>query len=47
MDFAAAEKFLLGFDLRVWFPLYKVWTGESLPGAEGWRFAAGLRFTLR
>jgi hypothetical protein len=47
MDFAASEKFLSGFDLRLWFPLYKVWTGEDLPGAEGWRFACGLRFTLR
>jgi hypothetical protein len=47
MDFAVSEKFLLGFDLRAWFPLYKLWTGENLPLAEGWRFAAGLRFTLR
>ncbi|MDR1212107.1 MAG: hypothetical protein LBK40_07745 [Spirochaetaceae bacterium] len=47
MDFAASQKFLLGFDLRVWFPLYRLWSGESLPAVEGWRFAAGLRFTLR
>ncbi|MDR1429098.1 MAG: hypothetical protein LBI85_02315 [Spirochaetaceae bacterium] len=47
MDFAASQKFLLGFDLRAWFPLYKVWSGEDLPAIEGWRFAAGLRFTLR
>ncbi|MDR0389535.1 MAG: hypothetical protein LBH73_05650 [Spirochaetaceae bacterium] len=47
MDFAASQKFLLGFDLRAWFPLYKLWSGEDLPAAEGWRFAAGLRFTFR
>jgi hypothetical protein len=47
MDFAASSKFLIGFDLRTWFPVYKLWTGENLPAAEGWRFAAGLRITLR
>jgi hypothetical protein len=47
MDFAANQKLLVGFDLRAWFPVYKLWTGEDLPEAEGWRFAAGLRFTFR
>jgi hypothetical protein len=47
MDFAVSQKFLAGFDFRVWFPVYKIWTGEDLPAVEGWRFAGGLRFTFR
>ncbi|QQO11064.1 hypothetical protein [Breznakiella homolactica] len=47
MDFTVTEKILAGFDLRAWFPVYKLWTGEDLPGVEGWRFAAGLRVTFR
>jgi hypothetical protein len=47
MDFALNSKLKLGFDLRVWFPLYKVWSGENLPAAEGWRFGMGARITFR
>jgi len=47
MDFLINEKFLLGFDLRAWFPIYKAWTGEDLPEIEGWRFGAGIRITPR
>jgi hypothetical protein len=43
MDFAIGEKLSLGFDLRLWFPVYRLWTGENLPRLEGWRFGAGLR----
>jgi hypothetical protein len=46
MDFALTEKLLLGFDLRAWFPIYRLWTAEDLPAVEGWRFAAGLRFSV-
>ena len=46
MDFKLTEKLLLGFDTRVWFPVYRLWTGESLPAIEGWRFGAGFRFSL-
>lgn len=37
MDFPVNEKFLLGFDLRVWFPVSN----------NEWRFGAGLRITPR
>jgi len=47
MDFPINEKFLLGFDLRVWFPVYRLWTDENLPPIDGWRFGVGLRITPR
>jgi hypothetical protein len=47
MDFPINEKFLLGFDLRVWFPLYRLWTDKHLPAIDGWRFGAGFRITPR
>nr|WP_010257854.1 hypothetical protein [Treponema primitia] len=46
MDFTVTEKLRMGLDLRVWFPIYRLWTGESLPSIEGWRFGAGLRFSV-
>jgi hypothetical protein len=46
-DFSINEGFLLGLDLRVWIPMYKMWSGEELPAIEGWRFGASLRITLR
>jgi hypothetical protein len=46
-DLALNEKFTLGLDFRVWFPLYRIWTGEDLPGLEGWRFGSGFRITVR
>jgi len=45
MDFPINENFLLGFDLRTWFPVYKVWTDENLPTIDGWRFGVGFRIT--
>ena len=47
MDFPVLPKLLLGFDVRTWFPVYKLWTNEHLPGVEGWKFAAGIRVTIR
>jgi len=47
MDFPINENFLLGFDLRVWFPVYKLNINENIPAIDGWRFAAGLRITPR
>ena len=47
MDFPLNEKFLLGFDLRAWFPLYRLWTDEDIPNLDGWRFGVGLRITPR
>jgi len=46
MDFAINERFKLGIDLRVWIPVYKLWSGENLPAIEGWRFGPGLRITI-
>jgi len=47
MDFPISEKLLLGFDLRVWFPIYKLWTNDETSAIDGWRFGAGLRITPR
>ncbi|MDR0451055.1 MAG: hypothetical protein LBH26_07295 [Treponema sp.] len=46
-DTALNGKFTLGIDFRLWFPLYRLWTGEDLPGLEGWRFGPGFRITVR
>jgi hypothetical protein len=46
MDFTITEKVRLGFDTRIWLPVYRLWTGESLPPIEGWRFGLGLRFSF-
>jgi hypothetical protein len=46
MDFALTEKLLLGFDLRAWLPAWRLWAAGELPAVEGWRFAAGLRFSI-
>ncbi|MDR0321748.1 MAG: hypothetical protein LBI28_09615 [Treponema sp.] len=45
MDFRINDKFLLGFDLRAWFPIYKLWTDTDLPAINGWRFGVGFRIT--
>ena len=47
MDFPVNERFLLGFDMRVWFPVYRLWTDRHLPAIDGWRFGAGFRITPR
>jgi len=47
MDFPLSEKFLLGFDLRIWFPMYRLWTKEDIPAIDGWRFGIGFRVTPR
>jgi len=46
-DFPINEKFLIGFDIRAWFPVYKLWTNDKVPAIDGWRFGAGLRITIR
>jgi len=47
MDFPLTEKILLGFDLRAWFPVYKLWSSIETPAIDGWRFGIGLRITPR
>jgi hypothetical protein len=47
MDFPINEHFLIGFDLRAWFPVYKLWTNDNTPDIDGWRFGIGFRITPR
>ena len=47
VDFTINPRFKLGIDMRVWVPMYRLWTGENLPPIEGWRFGPGIRFTIR
>jgi len=47
MDFPLTDKILLGFDIRAWFPVYKLWAEDNTPAIDGWRFGAGLRITPR
>ena len=47
MDFSVTEGIDIGFDMRLWFPVWRLWSGESLPFAEGFRFAPGIRVTFR
>jgi len=47
IDFPITEKLLLGFDLRVWFPFYRLWADKDLPSIDGWRFGIGFRITPR
>ena len=45
MDFPINDRFLLGFDLRTWFPIYRLWTDKHLPAIDGWRFGVGFRIS--
>jgi hypothetical protein len=47
LDFAVNNAVFVGIDFRVWFPVYRLWTGENLPATEGWRFGPAFRITLR
>jgi len=46
-DFTLNDRFKLGADVRMWMPMYRLWSGENLPAIEGWRFGAGFRLTIR
>jgi hypothetical protein len=46
VDFPVLKGLLLGIELRAWFPVYKLWSGEDLPAQEGWRAAAALRIVF-
>jgi len=46
-DYTLNSGLALGFDFRVWMPVYRLWTGEDLPSVEGWRLGAGIRLTFR
>ena len=47
MNYPINEKYLLGFDFRAWFPVYRLWADKQLPAIDGWRFGVGLRITPR
>ncbi|MDR2542297.1 MAG: hypothetical protein LBC80_02465 [Treponema sp.] len=47
VDFPVNDKFLLGFDLRTWIPVYKLWTDDGTSAIDGWRFGVGFRITPR
>ena len=46
VDFTISPRFKIGIDMRVWVPIYRIWSGEDLPAIEGWRFSPGLRFSF-
>jgi len=46
-DYPINDRFLLGLDLRLWIPLYRVWNNENSPDIDGWRFGATIRVTPR
>jgi len=46
IDFVKIGPVWLGLDGRVWYPLYRAWSGDSAPAAEGWRFAFGIRLSF-
>jgi len=47
MDFPLNDNYMLGFDLRVWFPVYRLWAEDNMSDIDGWRFGAGFRITPR
>jgi hypothetical protein len=47
MDFPINEKFMLGFDLRIWIPVYRFMSNEKSPDIDGWRFGLGFRISPR
>jgi len=46
-DFPVNDNYLIGLDIRTWFPIYRLWTNEDIPAIDGWRFSVGLRITPR
>ena len=46
LDFNITDHFKVGMDMRIWAPIYRIWTGEKLPAIEGWRFSPGIRFSF-
>lgn len=47
MDFPITDGLDLGFDLRAWFPLWRIWSGEKLPGIDSFRFGIGFRLGFK
>ncbi|MCL1813996.1 MAG: hypothetical protein FWG29_10830 [Treponema sp.] len=47
MDFPITEGLDLGFDLRIWMPVWRIWSGEDLPFVEGFRIGIGFRLGFK
>jgi hypothetical protein len=47
IDFNLNERFKLGMDVRMWIPLYKLWTDEGFFKIDGWRFGTGVRLSFK
>ena len=47
MDFPIMENLDLGFDLRLWIPAWRIWSGETLPFVEGFRIGIGFRIGFK
>lgn len=45
-DFPVAGIYTLGVEGRIWYPLYRFWTGEELPFLENLRVSIGLRLVM-
>ena len=46
MDFPLLDNIQLGFDLRLWIPVWRIWTGENLPLVDSFRLGIGFRLTF-
>ncbi|HON13071.1 MAG TPA: hypothetical protein PK897_03025 [Treponema sp.] len=46
IDFVKVKNVWLGLDSRVWYPLYRAWSEDSAPAAEGWRYDVGIRISF-
>jgi hypothetical protein len=47
LDFNLNERFKLGIDVRMWIPLYKLWTDEGFMKIDGWRFGTGIKLSFK
>jgi hypothetical protein len=46
IDVIKVGRFWLGLDARIWYPLYRLWSGDQAPAAEGWRSSLGFRLSF-
>ena len=46
MDFPLFDTMQIGFDLRLWFPVWRAWTGQNLPFIDSFRLGLGFRLTF-
>lgn len=46
VDFPFTPSTYLGVEFRFWYPAYRLWTGENLPGSENLKFSLGLTLSF-